>query len=92
MAGITPDHAGYATIIGPGKTKEADTCTCAHCNRIWNMRANDPAFKPQLGGWCRLCSKPICPRCDGKGCMPFLKKLEMYERRQDLFKQLGLTL
>lgn len=86
-------HAGYATIIGPGhRPKEADSLTCVHCNSVWWAKANDPQFNPNLGGWCRMCSGPICPKCDGKGCLPFLKKLELYETRRDLFRQMGLEL
>lgn len=81
---------GYATIIGPGQYKEYDTLTCIHCGSVWAVRSSDGKGDP--GGWCRLCDKPICPHCAGKDCFPFKRKLYLYERRQDLFKKMGLTL
>ena len=88
---LTHKRAGVATIIGPGVNNEFETCTCNHCNRVWVTRSTvkgngDP------GGFCRLCMKMICPTCVGKSCMPFEKKLKLYESRNDLFKKMGLTL
>ncbi len=82
---------GYATIIGPGQHKEYDTCTCRHCNRIWTIQSTEKG-QAHPGGWCRFCMKPICPKCAGKACFPFEKKLALYERNQNLFKEMGLAL
>ncbi|TAL13944.1 hypothetical protein EPN95_04625 [Patescibacteria group bacterium] len=79
------------TIVGPRRNMEADTATCVHCNRAWMTRSNVKG-KGDPGGWCMVCMKMICPKCAGKPCMPFLKKLDLYEKRQDLFKKMGLTL
>jgi hypothetical protein len=77
---------GYATFIGPGFTKQADTFTCAHCNKIVMV----PIGKHQtdVGGGCWKCldaSNPlrnmICLPCVAKGtCTPTEKWLDTYEK------------
>lgn len=90
---MTPKHAGYATIVQPGRsTKCFDTQTCSHCNRVVCWATNSPDANPDLGGFCRLCMAFICTPCVGKDCVPFKKKLELYESRQALFRQMGLEL
>jgi hypothetical protein len=70
---------GYATIFGPLGIRECDTFTCAHCNGVVHVKPKcDPA---DLGGQCRLCDKPICPKCVGGSCLPFEKKMEQMEAR-----------
>jgi hypothetical protein len=71
---------GYAFTFGPnGVQQELDTFTCCHCNSVVHIK---PKCNPaDLGGQCRLCDKPICPRCLGKGCTPFEKRLEQVEAR-----------
>jgi len=84
----TNRRAGYATIVGHGfRIKEFDTATCVHCNHVWVVRSNNPDLNADLGGWCTLCSKGICPDCIGKECFPFERKLDMYERSQALYAQ-----
>lgn len=83
---------GYATITEPGGvTKEFDTLSCCHCNAVFMVKATEIS-KPDPGGFCRLCMAPICPQCIGKYCVPFMKRLDLYESRQDLFKKMGLNL
>ncbi len=75
---------GYGFSFDPGGIRqEADTFTCAHCNRIVIVRPKcDPA---DLGGFCRLCTKMICPSCvDIGSCDPFEKKLERKEKEYRL--------
>jgi hypothetical protein len=70
---------GYACITDPDGVREADTFTCFHCNCITHVRAKaDPA---ELGGLCKCCMKLVCPKCVGKPCVPFLKKIEREEAR-----------
>lgn len=75
---------GYAVIVGPdAPTKEWDTITCAHCNRIVRCRT-DP------GGFCRCCMKPLCGPCADKGvCTPFEARLDAYEKRERFRRQLS---
>ena len=87
---LTPKKAGYATLTGPGYQYESDTVTCCHCNSAWYIRSNDPNIKADLGGWCRMCGKAICPKCCDKGCTPFLKKLEAYEAKERMFTAIGV--
>lgn len=71
---------GYAFSFDErGVRQECDTFTCAHCNRVVHVY---PHCKPDdLGGQCRLCDKPVCPKCVDLGCTPFEKKLEQVEAR-----------
>lgn len=85
---LTPKRAGYGVLVGPGYTKEYDTCTCKHCNKAWVVRSNDPNNKGDPGGWCRMCNAPICPECAGKECKPFLVKLDEIEAKDRLTREL----
>lgn len=87
---IHNSRAGYATIFGSGKAVEYDTCTCVHCNHVWVVHGSDG--KENLGGWCRQCQAMICNDCSGKPCLPFEKKLYLYESKQRLFREMGLEL
>ena len=89
---LTPDHAGYATIIGRKGNTEIDTYTCVHCNHIKYFRSNDPKIVVDPGGRCMKCMDRICSICIGKECLTFEAKLDLYERKQNLFKALGLEL
>lgn len=90
LSPLTPKKAGYATITGPKGTKEYDTCTCAHDNRVWVVRSSIKGIKADPGGFCRLCMKMICPRCVGKACVPFERKLKIYEDRQRMLREAGV--
>jgi hypothetical protein len=80
--------------VGHGR-EEADIRTCVHCQAIIKMQEwrHD-------GAWCNRCNAPICgnnnPLCVAEnkafGCVPFLKKLEMFTRGQvslTMFKRLA---
>jgi hypothetical protein len=47
----------------------------------------DPA---DMGGLCKICMKFECPKCLGKGCTPFEKKLEIIENRERILRSYGL--
>jgi hypothetical protein len=86
---------GYATITSPEPTRvnfdrlrceiigegfhEVDTYTCEHCNRIVHVKPG--AIPEELGSMCRNCMKMVCPLCAPRGCIPWLKQLEIAERR-----------
>jgi len=72
---------GYACIVEPDRpTRELDTFTCAHCNRVTHVA---PRARPEdIGGLCKQCMGLICPACVGKPCVPFLKRLEQMEARE----------
>ena len=83
---ITNARAGYATVTGPGGVQEeSDTATCVHCNSVWIVRSTDKT-KEELGGWCRMCQKAVCPNCADKGCTPFEKKLALMESRDRMLR------
>lgn len=74
---------GYAVITEPGRaTREADTFSCRHCNRVQHVRAG--ARAEDLGGLCKLCMGLICSACVGKPCDVLEKKIERVERTQDM--------
>lgn len=70
---------GFACITDPDEgIRECDTVTCFHCQYVVHVKPKmDPA---DMGGLCKLCMKLICPRCVGKECSPFLKRVELEER------------
>lgn len=76
---------GYTIITGPDPgTGEADTFTCAHCQRVRTVKAMAPAN--EMPHVCHLCgdkSRPsfICEHCIGKSCDPFEEKLKRMETR-----------
>ena len=71
---------GYAQVVDPdGPTRECDTFTCAHCNRITHVKVRQ---RPEdIGGLCKVCIGLICPACVGEACVPFLKRLDAMEAR-----------
>lgn len=77
---------GYAVIFeADGSKKEADTFTCAHCQRVVAVKPKAPPS--ESGGWCGRCAKPICAGCAvGGTCTPFEKQLERIESRGRLLK------
>lgn len=78
---------GYAIAQNiDGSVTEADSFTCAHCNKVTLVHAGEKAS--ELGGFCRLCDKHICANCVDGPCVPFEKKLQRIEeqaRRQREF-------
>ena len=76
-----PRPQGYAVVSEPdGPGQEWDTLTCAHCQRVVFV-GRDP------GGFCRICSKPVCGTCADRGrCNPYERQLERAERRAALWR------
>jgi hypothetical protein len=76
---------GYLVGVGPeGIVDEADTFTCAHCQRIVRVAPRcDPA---DMGGRCGVCDSLVCSACVGLGCRPWEKQMETMERR-DRFRR-----
>lgn len=72
---------GYGVYIGGdlhGGKKEVDTFTCAHTNKIVEV---PPFSRPEdMGGLCKVCMGLICKEEVGKGCTPFLKRLDQVEK------------
>lgn len=67
---------------------EFDTLTCGHCNRMIHVQARR---RPEdIGGLCKQCMRPICPKCTDQGsCVPFEKKLEKWEARDRALRSYG---
>jgi len=82
---------GYALAVDPGQQKpvlECDTFTCCHCNSIVLVKPKAPP--EELGGFCTLCMKNVCPKCVGKKCIPFEKRLLANEARGRLLRAVGI--
>jgi hypothetical protein len=81
---------GFGELSGMGEFAgdAQETFTCAHCNRVW---LKDASEDPPI---CHVENLPICLKCAGEavvhGCAPFEKKLEAYERREAMFREMGL--
>jgi hypothetical protein len=95
--------SGYAVITSPEAaritfdkftcdevrvgTSEYDTFQCVHCNRHVHVLAKAPL--DQFGSMCRNCMKRTCPKCADGPCVPFMKKLEMAEKRDRALRSYG---
>lgn len=96
---------GYAVITSPepttvnfdrlrceridAGTTEVDTFGCGHCGRVVHVK---PRQRPEdIGGFCRQCTKAICPGCTASGrCDPLERKLERLEARERVLRSYGL--
>jgi hypothetical protein len=80
---------GVLISSGPGGVHEVDTFTCAHCQRVTQVR---PKERPEdLGGFCTCCAKPVCATCHANGtCTPIEKWLEAQEAKADRRREYGL--
>lgn len=73
-----PGGYAFATDFS-GRVTEFDTTTCCHCSKVTHITPKMPP--EQMGGWCRMCMKPTCPKCADSSCTPFERKLETLEAR-----------
>ena len=81
---------GQAEWSGGGqKTVTRDTFSCCHCNAVVFVKPKaDPS---EMGGFCRLCMKHVCKKCEALGkCVPFERRLEEIERRGKLLEAAGI--
>lgn len=79
---------GFLESYGDAGTFERDTFTCQHCNFVVIIPLRcDPA---DAGGFCRLCSCLICPKCVKLNkCTPIEKMIESMEAGHLARKQLA---
>jgi hypothetical protein len=76
---------GYFIETNPEFTRESDTSTCGHCNRV-------SYIKPPVNGQvvvapvrCTLCRARLCEECYAKcECDPFEKKMDREEQADRL--------
>jgi hypothetical protein len=96
---------GYAVITSPEQARvnfdkfrcdeisagitEVDTFTCFHCAKVMHVKTKAPM--DDVGSMCRNCMKMVCPRCASGPCVPFLKKLELEEKRFQALRSYGLA-
>jgi hypothetical protein len=80
LNGRRPQGGWLCVTNTDGTIDEADTFTCAHCQKIVPCRAKQNL--DDLGGFCRLCDRLICSRCVGRDCVPFLKAIEAAEEKE----------
>jgi hypothetical protein len=66
---------GYYQSEGPNGVVSGETFTCAHCNRLVDLKFGET---PPM---CAKEWKPLCIGCEAAGtCMPFEKKLSAFEK------------
>lgn len=74
----------FVERVGPEGTVTTECFTCAHCNTIHEV----PKGKGSEFGFCLKCMHPVCVPCGNQGCTPFEKKIEAYEKRMAMLKQM----
>lgn len=74
-------------VIGEGTT-EVDTFQCCHCSRHMHVKPFAPM--DEFGSMCRNCMKMVCPWCADGPCVPFEKKLEIWEARDRALRSYGV--
>jgi hypothetical protein len=79
LAGLSCEEVGAGVF-------EVDTFTCKHCNCVRHV----PVRSQGDEYFCRNCMARICPPCADHPCIPFLKKLERAEARQEALRSYGL--
>lgn len=82
---------GYliCTSFNDGRVQEADTFSCAHCNRIVVVKPMSPP--EDMGGRCGCCDKLICANCVERGvCDPLEEKLKRIEASHDARRSYGM--
>ncbi len=70
-------EAGCIIVIGPFATIERETLQCVHCQAHFD-RYNYTSQKVRRG-FCRNCMGPLCGAEKCGTCIPFEKKLDLYE-------------
>lgn len=69
-------NRGYAGAVVVGGKDSAGTLCCVHCNRHWVPVKGSGTVR----GFCIKCMGPICGSHSCDNCMPFEKKLDLYEK------------
>ena len=84
-------QGGYLRITSPdcGKDYERDTYTCRHCNKLVEVT---PMCRPEdMGRACGGCDGLLCVPCSAKnGCSHIEKRLEVWEQRGRLRREMGV--
>lgn len=81
---------GYFEETGPEGSVRGETFTCCHCNGL-------EVAVPGKTLVCEHCWAPVCDRAACRECVPFEKKLELFEKamartasRNSLFEAAGI--
>ncbi len=102
MAHTARRRSGYAVITDDsGKTWEADTLQCRHCQAQVHFKPHEKFVLPSkraqeeadCGGFCMVCRSFICGPCSDTGkCEPFEEKLQREETADIRRRALSLLL
>lgn len=87
---IKAGNYSFATDRITGKIiKEQDSYTCFHCQRVVMVQPRQKG--EDVGGYCGVCKKLICPVCVGKGsCNPWQEQMAKIEARERFLRSAGL--
>jgi len=69
-------HGQIIVVTGDGQDYQRDCLRCVHCQKVW-------VVKPGSGrrrGFCTKCMGPTCGAHKCEECVPFEKKLDLYEK------------
>lgn len=59
-----------------GNSHEQDTMQCCHCNNHWVVQPGSGTIR----GFCTLCNARHCGSPGCMECLPFEKRMDMYEK------------
>lgn len=79
---------GFIVTDGPDGHTEMAAHTCCHCQRVVVIPHRAPP--EDCGGFCRHCMRMTCKSCAMKPCVPFMKRLDDYEKRAASLKSMGM--
>ncbi|MCH2220448.1 MAG: hypothetical protein MK097_09020 [Dechloromonas sp.] len=86
---LRPDGTFICTDAG-GKEVQFDSYLCGHCGLPKAVRPKH--LDEDIGGFCRLCTKNICPRCLATGrCDPLEAQIERSEARGRALRSYGMA-
>ena len=66
---------------------ERDCLQCVHCQYTWFVEPGSGKER----GWCTGCDGPTCGGKECQVCVPFMKRIEEWERAEQFMVAVGLV-
>jgi hypothetical protein len=73
---VAKPHGTIIVTDVDGKSYQADTLRCVHCQKVWVVKKGSGIRR----GFCTNCMGPTCGSDACCRCVPFEKKIELYEQ------------